>query len=143
MPPGLPSPSCSAAGLPFPGQSFTRIDAPSIAGADDARFAFFRDRLLPDLAAGEALLPPFLPHPHRLTECPLRVAAGVADGSGCPAGHTLIFVPSYFDYVRLRNLLDSKASKRASTSPCLLLSPSPAASFASLTSSARRRSSSS
>lgn len=65
-------------------QAFTRIDVPSLAGADDARFAFFRDRLLPPLAAG------------------------VAEGSGSPAAHTLIFVPSYFDYVRLRNLLDAR-----------------------------------
>lgn len=70
--------------VPTVRQVFTRVPAGSLADADDARFAFFRDRLLPELVAG------------------------LAPEGGCPARHTVLFVPSYFDYVRLRNLLDAR-----------------------------------
>ena len=70
--------------VPTVRQTFHRVPAPSLTGADDALFAFFKDRLLPELVAG------------------------TAEDAGAPAAHTLLFVPSYFNYVRLRNLLDSK-----------------------------------
>jgi hypothetical protein len=68
-------------------QTFTRVDTPSLSAADDARFEYFRDRVLPVLEAG------------------------LAPGGG--ASHTLVFVPSYFDYVRLRNLFDARVRRVA------------------------------
>lgn len=65
-------------------QVFQRIHSPSLAAADDARFAYFQDKILPELQAG------------------------VATETGAVLSHTLIFIPSYFDYVRLRNALDAK-----------------------------------
>ena len=66
-------------------QVFARLPSPSLAGDADARLAHFRAHLLPSLAtatqAAEGALPPH-------------------------ARGTLIFVPSYLDYVRVRNALD-------------------------------------
>ncbi|RKP33519.1 hypothetical protein BJ085DRAFT_22753 [Dimargaris cristalligena] len=57
-------------------QVFTRVDCPSLAQADDTRFQYFTDTLLPNMMA----------------------AAWTAKG-------VLIFVPSYFDFVRVRNYM--------------------------------------
>jgi U3 small nucleolar RNA-associated protein 25 len=70
--------------VPTVRQVFQRIAADSVAAADDARFAYFRDTLLPELQAG------------------------VSSDTGSVLSHTLIFCPSYFEYVRLRNLLDAR-----------------------------------
>ena len=70
-------------------QQFHRVPAASLAGADDARLKFFTDRILPAL---------------------LEAATGDRDGSA-PAAHTAIYVPSYFDYVRVRNLLDAREAE--------------------------------
>ena len=78
--------------VPTVQQTFHRVPVESLGGADDARLEFFRDRLLPGLLAG------------------------CAPEAGCPSGHTLIFVPSYFDYVRLRNLLDAREAEFATCS---------------------------
>ena len=72
--------------VPTVRQVFVRISAPSLAAADDARFAHFSQRVLPELVAG--------------------VSMESGSGSG-PAARTMIVVPSYYDYVRLRNLLDA------------------------------------
>ncbi|OZJ01731.1 hypothetical protein BZG36_05300, partial [Bifiguratus adelaidae] len=55
-------------------QRFQRIEIKSLASADDERFRFFLQKTLPDLRR-----------------------------SAVSQKHTLIFVPSYFDYIRLRN----------------------------------------
>lgn len=71
---------------------FLRVPAADIAAADDARLDFFTAKLLPELLAGCA-----------------------ADGSRA-AAHTLLVAPSYFDYVRLRNLLDAREAEFATLS---------------------------
>ena len=72
-------------------QTFIRVQSPlaNASEADDARFEHFETRILPVLIAG--------------TEGGGGSAAGATT-----AARTLIFVPSYFDYVRLRNLLDAR-----------------------------------
>ncbi|KAI8078645.1 uncharacterized protein BX664DRAFT_303356 [Halteromyces radiatus] len=58
-------------------QSFTRIDTTSLAAMDDARFKFFVEKTLPSLRR-----------------------------SAMMQSHTLFFIPSYFDFVRIRNYLE-------------------------------------
>ena len=70
-------------------QVFHRLPASSAADAPDARFDFFCKHLLPQLAND-------------------------TDRAANQA-HTLLFVPSYYDYVRLRNIL---TDKEASYSVC-------------------------
>ncbi|KAI0407654.1 hypothetical protein F4802DRAFT_552793 [Xylaria palmicola] len=71
-------------------QTFLRFEAPSIADEPDARFAYFTSAVLPSLiklAGG-------------------RGGRGGGGGSGGDAaGGTLLFVPSYLDFVRVRNYL--------------------------------------
>ncbi|KAL8343951.1 hypothetical protein RB601_004464 [Gaeumannomyces tritici] len=64
--------------VPHARQTFSRFDAPSIAAEPDARFEYFTKAVVPALA---------------------RRAAS-RDAS---AGGTLVFVPSYMDFVRVRN----------------------------------------
>ncbi len=79
-------------------QTFLRVDTPSLLAADDARFEYFRDHILPTLEASASA--------SALAEA---AASGTALSSvAAGAAHTLVFVPSYFDYVRLRNLLDAR-----------------------------------
>ncbi|KAL1922449.1 uncharacterized protein VTP21DRAFT_9988 [Calcarisporiella thermophila] len=61
-------------------QIFTRIDCPSIADEPDIRFKHFIEKVLPSLR-----------------------------NSAIAQKHTMIFVPSYFDYVRLRNYFEDNA----------------------------------
>ncbi|KAH8556050.1 hypothetical protein BGW37DRAFT_479631 [Umbelopsis sp. PMI_123] len=58
-------------------QTFIRLEAQSLATADDLRFKYFIEKTLPTLQR-----------------------------SAITQSHTLIFVPSYFDFVRLRNYLE-------------------------------------
>ncbi|CAO3600758.1 unnamed protein product [Absidia cylindrospora] len=58
-------------------QSFTRVDTTSLAAMDDARFKFFVEKTLPALRKSAVM-----------------------------QAHTLIFIPSYFDFVRIRNYLE-------------------------------------
>jgi hypothetical protein len=78
--------------VPAVKQNFQKILSDSLAAADDARFAYFRDTVLPELQAG------------------------VNADTGAVLSHTIIYIPSYFDYVRLRNLLDQKEMEFASCS---------------------------
>ncbi len=68
-------------------QTFSRFEASSIADEPDARFAYFTSAIIPSLLklAG-----------HK------RSSSG-ADAGGGGGGGTLIFVPSYLDFVRVRN----------------------------------------
>jgi len=59
-------------------QIFQRFHAESLQGLADARFDYFVTTVLPQLK------------------------------SSCPEGHVLLFVPSYFDYVRVRNYAKAK-----------------------------------
>ncbi|KAF7727858.1 rRNA-binding ribosome biosynthesis protein utp25 [Apophysomyces ossiformis] len=63
--------------IPQVQQTFTRIDTTSLAAMDDARFKYFIDKTLPTLRK-----------------------------SAITQSHTLIFIPSYFDFVRLRNYFE-------------------------------------
>ncbi|KAL1935710.1 hypothetical protein VTP01DRAFT_4850 [Rhizomucor pusillus] len=63
--------------LPQIQQTFTRIDAPSLSAMDDARFKYFIEKTLPTLRKSTTM-----------------------------QNHTLIFIPSYFDYVRIRNYME-------------------------------------
>ncbi|KAI8374291.1 uncharacterized protein BYT42DRAFT_398746 [Radiomyces spectabilis] len=63
--------------IPQVQQTFTRIDTTSLAAMDDARFKYFVDKTLPTLRK-----------------------------SAITQSHTLIFIPSYFDFVRLRNFFE-------------------------------------
>ncbi|KAI1258655.1 DUF1253-domain-containing protein [Xylariaceae sp. FL1019] len=66
-------------------QIFSRFEAKSIAAEPDARFAYFTSAVIPSLT---------------------KLAQGrgsKASGSGGDAAGTLIFVPSYLDFVRVRN----------------------------------------
>lgn len=81
--------------VPTVRQAFQRITPTSLADADEARFAFFSARILPELMSG------------------------IADDAGSVRAHTLIYVPSYFDYVRLRNLLDAKELEFVTCSECV------------------------
>ncbi|KAG0191643.1 rRNA-binding ribosome biosynthesis protein utp25 [Apophysomyces sp. BC1034] len=67
-------------------QTFTRIDTTSLAAMDDTRFKYFIDKTLPTLRK-----------------------------SAITQSHTLIFIPSYFDFVRLRNYFEDN---KYSYSPC-------------------------
>ncbi|KAI9287888.1 hypothetical protein BC943DRAFT_319045 [Umbelopsis sp. AD052] len=58
-------------------QTFVRVEAQSLATADDLRFKYFVEKTLPTLQR-----------------------------SAITQSHTLIFVPSYFDFVRIRNYLE-------------------------------------
>ncbi|KAM3582055.1 rRNA-binding ribosome biosynthesis protein utp25 [Umbelopsis sp. WA50703] len=58
-------------------QTFIRLEAQSLATVDDLRFKYFIEKTLPTLQR-----------------------------SSITQSHTLIFVPSYFDFVRLRNYLE-------------------------------------
>ncbi|KAI7879425.1 DUF1253-domain-containing protein [Lichtheimia hyalospora FSU 10163] len=63
--------------IPQVQQTFTRIDTTSLAAMNDTRFKYFIEKTLPTLRK-----------------------------SALMQTHTLIFVPSYFDYVRLRNYFE-------------------------------------
>ncbi|KAI9310561.1 hypothetical protein BX666DRAFT_2004798 [Dichotomocladium elegans] len=63
--------------IPQVQQTFTRVDTTSLAAMNDARFKHFTEKTLPALRK-----------------------------SALMQTHTLIFVPSYFDYVRLRNYFE-------------------------------------
>lgn len=65
----------------------------------DERFRYFVSNVFPQLhARGEGW-----------TE-PCRRPSDPADPADPGSAHTLIFVPSYFDYVRLRNYLSSRST---------------------------------
>lgn len=66
----------------------TRASLKTVTETDDARLEAFKSLVLP-------LLKP-------------RRSAGEGEEKSAQQPHTLIFIPSYFDYVRLRNLLDAK-----------------------------------
>lgn len=86
-------------------QVFHRISAPSAADVAEARFDFFCKHLLPQVAN--------------------------STDSAANQAHTLVFVPSYFDYVRIRNILTDKEASysacceyaRVFTAPCGRLFP--------------------
>ncbi|KAK5628603.1 hypothetical protein RRF57_004318 [Xylaria bambusicola] len=61
-------------------QTFSRFEAPSIADDPDARFTYFTSAIVPSL---------------------IKLAG--RKSSGADAGGTLIFIPSYLDFVRVRN----------------------------------------
>ncbi|KAI0141669.1 DUF1253-domain-containing protein [Xylariaceae sp. FL1272] len=66
-------------------QTFSRFEAKSIASEPDARFTYFTSAVIPSL---------------------IKLAQGrgsKASGSGGDAAGTLIFIPSYLDFVRVRN----------------------------------------
>ncbi|KAF2973539.1 hypothetical protein GQX73_g173 [Xylaria multiplex] len=63
-------------------QTFSRFEAPSIADEPDARFTYFTSAIIPSL---------------------LKLAGRKGSNSGADAGGTLIFIPSYLDFVRVRN----------------------------------------
>ncbi|KAK0728615.1 hypothetical protein B0T26DRAFT_636794 [Lasiosphaeria miniovina] len=68
-------------------QTFSRFEVPSVAGDPDARFAYFTKAIVPALAK-----------------------RGAKD-----AGGTLIFVPSYLDFVRVRNYFANDAAAESIT----------------------------
>jgi U3 small nucleolar RNA-associated protein 25 len=68
--------------------SLHRASLETVTEIDDARLETFKSLVLPLLK-------------------PRRSAGGVEEKSA-QQPHTLIFIPSYFDYVRLRNLLDAE-----------------------------------
>ncbi|KAI8097867.1 uncharacterized protein B0P05DRAFT_522396 [Gilbertella persicaria] len=66
-------------------QSFTRIDAPTLKSVNDVRYKYFVEKTLPTLRK-----------------------------SAIMQSHTLVFIPSYFDFVRIRNYFeDNKYSYEA------------------------------
>ncbi|KAL7623366.1 rRNA-binding ribosome biosynthesis protein utp25 [Parahypoxylon ruwenzoriense] len=71
-------------------QTFSRFEAPSIAAEPDARFEYFKSAVVPSLLKK-----------HR------------SGGGG--GGGTLIFVPSYLDFVRVRNYLATSAATSSLT----------------------------
>ncbi|KAG0261999.1 hypothetical protein DFQ27_002676 [Actinomortierella ambigua] len=73
--------------IPQVQQSFNRIEVRSLVQADDVRFQYFIKTMLPQLRR-----------------------------SAITQSHTLIFVPSYFDFVRLRNFFSE--NKYSSASIC-------------------------
>ncbi|KAH9892334.1 hypothetical protein F4778DRAFT_795233 [Xylariomycetidae sp. FL2044] len=75
-------------------QTFSRFEAPSIAAEPDARFAYFTSAVVPSLTK-------------RFSRS--RSRAGGGGGGGDLAG-TLIFVPSYLDFVRVRNYFATSAA---------------------------------
>ncbi|KAI0434296.1 DUF1253-domain-containing protein [Xylaria sp. FL1042] len=68
-------------------QTFSRFEAPSIAGEPDARFAYFTSAIIPSLL--------------KLAGRKSSKRSSADGGSG--GGGTLIFIPSYLDFVRVRN----------------------------------------
>ncbi|CEP10770.1 hypothetical protein [Parasitella parasitica] len=67
-------------------QTFTRIDAPSLKSINDIRYKYFIEKTLPTLRK-----------------------------SAIMQSHTLIFIPSYFDFVRVRNYFEDN---KYSYEPC-------------------------
>ncbi|KAI0974052.1 DUF1253-domain-containing protein [Xylaria arbuscula] len=65
-------------------QTFSRFEAPSIAEEPDARFVYFTSAIVPSL----------------LKLAGRKTSGADGDGGG---GGTLIFIPSYLDFVRVRN----------------------------------------
>ncbi|KAI1824575.1 DUF1253-domain-containing protein [Xylaria intraflava] len=63
-------------------QTFSRFEASSIADEPDARFAYFTSAIIPSL---------------------VKLAARKNTGPDAAGGGTLIFIPSYLDFVRVRN----------------------------------------
>ncbi|KAI7851631.1 hypothetical protein BDC45DRAFT_538077 [Circinella umbellata] len=63
--------------IPQVQQTFTRVDTTSLAAMDDTRFKYFIEKTLPGLRK-----------------------------SAIMQSHTLIFIPSYFDFVRIRNYFE-------------------------------------
>ncbi|KAI9488556.1 hypothetical protein BDB00DRAFT_38877 [Zychaea mexicana] len=63
--------------IPQVQQTFTRVDTTSLAAMDDTRFKYFVEKTLPGLRK-----------------------------SAIMQSHTLIFIPSYFDFVRIRNYFE-------------------------------------
>ncbi|KAI2639997.1 DUF1253-domain-containing protein [Xylaria nigripes] len=63
-------------------QTFSRFEAPSIAGEPDARFAYFTSAIIPSL---------------------VKFASRKHSGANAAGSGTLIFIPSYLDFVRVRN----------------------------------------
>ncbi|TGJ88693.1 hypothetical protein E0Z10_g78 [Xylaria hypoxylon] len=65
-------------------QTYSRFEAPSIADEPDARFTYFTSAIIPSL---------------------IKLAGRKSSSSGADAGGggTLIFIPSYLDFVRVRN----------------------------------------
>ncbi|KAI7904789.1 uncharacterized protein BX663DRAFT_503540 [Cokeromyces recurvatus] len=72
--------------IPQVQQTFTRIDAPSLKAMNDTRYKYFIEKTLPALRK-----------------------------SAIMQSHTLIFIPSYFDFVRIRNYFEDN---RYSYEPC-------------------------
>lgn len=70
-----------------PKQSFTRFDAPAPAADPDGRFKYFTTAVVPVLNAR------------------LKASASSGNGQGI-----LIFIPSYFDFVRVRNYFSTSSS---------------------------------
>jgi len=68
-------------------QTFSRFDAPSIADEPDARFAYFTSAVIPSL----------------LKLASRKGSKGSSSGGDGAGGGTLIFIPSYLDFVRVRN----------------------------------------
>ncbi|KAI8644844.1 hypothetical protein BD408DRAFT_339777 [Parasitella parasitica] len=75
-------------------QTFTRIDAPSLKSINDVRYKYFIEKTLPTLRK-----------------------------SAIMQSHTLIFIPSYFDFVRVRNYFEDN---RYSYEPCSEYASGPA-----------------
>ncbi|KAL7311382.1 rRNA-binding ribosome biosynthesis protein utp25 [Mucor circinelloides] len=80
--------------IPQVQQSFTRIDAPSLKAINDVRYKYFIEKTLPTLRK-----------------------------SAIMQSHTLIFIPSYFDFVRVRNYFEDN---KYSYEPCSEYASGPA-----------------
>ncbi|KAK7755982.1 rRNA-binding ribosome biosynthesis protein utp25 [Diatrype stigma] len=74
-------------------QTFSRFEAASVADDPDARFDYFTSAVVP-----------------ALTKRAGRHGGGGAVSSSKDAGGTLIFIPSYLDFVRVRNYFASDAA---------------------------------
>ncbi|GAN05080.1 DUF1253 domain-containing protein [Mucor ambiguus] len=80
--------------IPQVQQSFTRIDAPSLKTINDVRYKYFIEKTLPTLRK-----------------------------SAIMQSHTLVFIPSYFDFVRVRNYFEDN---KYSYEPCSEYASGPA-----------------
>ena len=78
--------------IPSIRQTFTRIPVNTLSEIDDLRFQYFQNKILPEIIQAQ-----------QQSTSTTSTPTGLSNYTS----HLLIYIPSYFDYVRIRNALDN------------------------------------